>query len=334
MKNSVYDIVTEKLIERLEKGVIPWRKTWNASAAGMPSNLVSKKAYRGINSILLACEASPCPYYVSFNQCKELGGSVKKGASGKIVTFFKILKFNGGEGSTDEGGEVDAATGKRFPLLRYYRVFNALEDCEGLESRIPAAMLPGDFNPIANAEKLVTGYTGAPSLRHQGGVACYSPGADQVTMPAAGYFDDAAAYYATLFHELAHSTGHLSRLNRPDMGGSRFGSDPYAREELVAEMAASMLCGVAGIDAAPLLDNSAAYLGSWIGKLKGDSKLAVQAASAAQRAADWIQGQRGEVSDAEPVQAPEPKPARKPKPSPAPSPAPAPVAVQGELFAF
>jgi antirestriction protein ArdC len=120
--------------------------------------------------------------------------------------------------------------------------------------------------------------------------AYYSPAEDIVAMPNRERFENEAGYFATLFHELIHSTGHASRLNRATVTESAgFGSNPYCREELVAEMGAAFLCGQAGI-AESTLENSAAYVQNWLEQLQNDKKLIVQAAAQAQKAADFILG--------------------------------------------
>jgi antirestriction protein ArdC len=169
-------------------------------------------------------------------------------------------------------------------LLRYYTVFN-LEQCEGIESPEPVAAV----NPIEQCESILERMPNPPRIE-QDAQACYRPSIDTVGMPARAAFHSAEEYYSTLFHELTHSTGHPSRVGREGiMTHNPFGSDPYSKEELVAEMGAAMLCGVAGIESRTL-GNSAAYLQAWINKLKSDSRLIVSAASQAQKAADYILG--------------------------------------------
>jgi len=198
-----------------------------------------------------------------------------------MVVFWKELEVE-----EKETGET-----KRPPVIRYYRVFNA-DQCEGVappETPDSAAVPPLEFEPIAEAERIVAGY-GGPAIRHGGNVASYRPIVDVVDMPEAERFVSAEAYYATLFHEFGHSTGHSSRLDRGlDTAIAPFGSADYSREELVAEMASAFLCGHAGI-APATLENAAAYIDGWLNALRGDQKLVVQTAGKAQRAADLILG--------------------------------------------
>ena len=189
-------------------------------------------------------------------------------------------------------------TGKKnVPFLRYYSVFN-VSQCEG----IPADKIPGlngishEHCPILEAERIVANMPKRPEIRHGGGRACYSPAFDRVDMPKAESFRSGEDFYSVLFHELTHCTGHESRLNRKGVAGSdgewsAFGSTPYAREELVAEMGAAFLSGHAGI-VERTLNNSAAYVQSWLQRLKDDARLVVQAAAQAQKAADFILGKQ------------------------------------------
>jgi antirestriction protein ArdC len=170
---------------------------------------------------------------------------------------------------------------RTYLLLRYFRVFN-VEQCDRLElEAIPA------FEPDLDAEQVYAGYPEPPSLAHGAQGAWYMPGPDHVEMPAREAFESQRAYYTTLFHELTHSTGHRSRLNRAEVvERNGFGSEPYSREELVAEIGAGMLAAAVGIE--PDYQQSAAYITSWLAALKNDRKLVVSAAARAQRAADWI----------------------------------------------
>ena len=279
---NVYEIVTEQIIAKLEQGNVPWRKPWTTRE---PCNLVSQRPYRGINTFLLSASGFPSPFWLTYNHAAKLGGHVKKGEKGHIVVFWNI----GEEKLNPRTGKLS----KPF-LLRYYRVFN-LSQTEGIQAELGIT----DHAPvpdIAACESLVASMTNAPQIT-LGDKAAYSPSRDAVIMPAKTVFASSEGYYATLFHELTHSTGHASRLNREGITDTaHFGSDTYSREELIAEMGAAMLCGVTGI--APVtLENSAAYVRSWISVLKGDSKLVVTAASAAQKAADYIRGARAATAE-------------------------------------
>ena len=291
-QQAIYDMVTDRIIALLEQGVVPWRKTWaGGDAGGLPVNLVSRKPYRGVNVFLLACAAYGSPYWLTFNQAKARGGCVRKGEKGMPVIFWKWLE-----------GKEDPETGKkgRIPLLRYYTVFNA-EQCDGLKLPEPAEQ-PEErqHTPLEAAEAIMAGMPNAPEIRFGASQPAYSPLLDQILMPEASRFESGEEYYSTLFHEGVHATGHESRLGRfagrEALAG--YGSDPYAREELVAEMGAAYLCATAGISA-PVEENQAAYLQGWLKRLRGDSKLVVVSAAQAQKAADYILARPAEASQDE-----------------------------------
>jgi len=292
--NKVYDIVTDQIINLLEQGVVPWNKPWNtAGGESFHKNLVSKKPYRGINAFILNCSPYNSPFWVSFNQCKKMGGHVKKGEKSTIVVFWKMSQAK--RTVKDENGN-DTEKVEMMPILRYYRVFN-IEQIEGIdEKKIPAIddkVEEKEFTPIELCESIIENMPNRPPVFYRGVRACYYPGLDRVDMPERKRFESAEGFYNTFFHELAHSTKHESRLNRKDPTGQTrhyFGDPVYSREELVAEMTSTFLCGVTGI-APRTIENSAAYIKSWLRVLKSkdNKKMVVVAAAQAQKAADYIQ---------------------------------------------
>lgn len=278
---NVYEIITERVLTELESGVAPWRKPWRS--LGGPHNLKTGKAYRGINVFLLGWGDSP--WWLTFNQAKELGGSVKKGEKSSLCVFWQVQRYK------------DKVTGepKSAPILRYYRVFN-LSQCEdvripkGREAKLLADVSEDDSYEAA--EKIISGYGDAPEIRHGSDGAWYRPTVDRVDMPNRTGFTSLAGYYSTLFHELGHSTGHSSRLKRfgdADFVVHSFGSAEYGREELIAEMTAAFLCGEAGL-LPDTMAQSAAYIENWRRVIKDDPKAIVVAAGRAQKAADHILG--------------------------------------------
>ncbi len=278
MKNfDVYQMVTNRIIERLEAGVVPWQMPWKTSN-GMPRNLVSKHSYRGFNFWYLLSFGFERPYFLTWNQLKELGGSVKKGSKSFEVVFWKMLEFEQKDGETD-----------KVPMLRYYRVFH-IDDVEGIDpSKIPSGESHDhDFDPNAACEQLVEFWEDSPKIKLGCKKACYIPSLDRVELPSPRTFYKDEEYYSVLFHELLHATGHERRLNRHEkFPNFNFASKNYSQEEMIAEMGAAYLCGICGIENATI-DNSAAYIQSWLKKLKGDNKMIVMAASQAQRAVDYI----------------------------------------------
>lgn len=275
MKTSVYEMVTNRILEQLEKGVIPWRKTWRGSE---PRNFVTQKPYRGINTLLL-------PYggeYLTFLQAKEAGGSVKKGEKSSMIVFYKPLKIE--DKDTDEV--------KQIPFLRYSNVFH-ISQCEGVQTKMEPIALNSEIAPIQVAQDVINAYAARSGvlITHIEGSnrAYYSPSTDTITLPAIGQFESAEEYYSTAFHEAAHSTGHKSRLNRIT-DTAAFGSQTYSREELTAEIAACMVMNFAGVEIPETFENSAAYIKSWSRKLKEDVKAILAASSQAQKATDLILG--------------------------------------------
>jgi antirestriction protein ArdC len=182
---NVYEIVTERITAKLEQGVIPWRRPWH-SESGLPRNLVSGKEYRGVNVFLLGCQGYPSPYWLTFKQAHELGGSVKKGAEGTPIIFWRWL----------EAQDLDPERGlpgtRRVPLLRYFTTFN-VEQCEGVRHRRLLELVedaPKPFTPIARAEAIVEAYPSPPSISHGNAQAFYRPADDTVSMPSREAFVD------------------------------------------------------------------------------------------------------------------------------------------------
>ena len=281
-QEKIYKMVTDRIIEQLENGVIPWRQPWKETEG--PKNIVSKKAYRGMNYFLLAHMADE--WYLTFNQAKQLGGRIKKGASALPVIFWKMLQVEDAK-----SGEI-----KTVPFLRYYNVF-ALSDTEGIECPKKEDIGLREFSPIYEAQRIIGDMPNQPTIQHGGNRAVYRPSSDTVTLPVPESFSSAEEYYCTAFHELVHSTGHKSRLHRDELvTDARFGSHAYSKEELTAEMGAAFLSGHAGF-AHVTLDNSAAYIRGWLNRLRNDHKLLIQAAGKAQKAADYIIGEYQEEND-------------------------------------
>jgi antirestriction protein ArdC len=283
---SVYQIVTDKILEALEKGVIPWRRPWRGEQAA-PRSASTVRPYRGINAFLLALQADAAgyesPYWLTYKQAQALGANVRKGERSALVVFWKEWETE----DRETGEEI------KVPVLRYFNVFHASQ-CDGLGGKyteVPAAPVH-PFEPIELCQRVVAGYDNSPTIEHSGFKACYRGSVDKVYMPRPERFERPQEYYSTLFHELAHSTGHATRLARKGItDANSFGSDPYGREELVAEMSAAFLCGHCGIETATI-ENSSAYISSWLRTIRQDARLVVQSAAAAQKAADWILGRQ------------------------------------------
>ena len=278
---SVYQIVTEQIIKQLESGVAPWRKPWRTES---PCNLITGHEYRGINPFLLAPQGYGSRYWLTFNQAQKLGGHIHKGEHSSIVTFWKI---GDKQIVTDEDGNE---RNSRPFLLRFYRVFN-VEQTEGIADKLGLGNASPRIPSLDKCEAIVAEMPNRPTII-QDGRAWYRPSTDTVGIPARTAFNSAEEYYSTLFHELVHSTGNRSRVGREEIQNlNEFGSELYSKEELVAELGAAMLCGITAITP-KTIENSAAYLKSWIDVLKSDSRMVVFAASQAQKAADYIQGVR------------------------------------------
>jgi antirestriction protein ArdC len=284
--DSIYQAITDRIIKKIEAGTIPWQKPWTA-AAGVPRNIVSKKPYQGVNVLILSTTEFSSPWWITFKQAKELGGNISKGSKSEIIVFFKRYEKTDGNGEFvyDENGRQRIGF-----VLRYSRVFN-LEQTEGIKSpqgdlpSLEATINDGDTGAIAKAKAIVESARLCP-ITNGGSLPFYNPSRDRIVMPPIRAFKSLAAYYHTLFHEMTHATAHPSRLDRK----SDNRGESYAAEELVAEIGASFLSNTAGILSEIEFENSAAYLAGWLKALKDDRKLIVHAASAAQKAADFILG--------------------------------------------
>lgn len=278
--SNVYESITERIVSALESGVIPWKKEWRTSgkSAGLPYNLVSGSPYRGINVFSLFCSGYSSNGWCTYKQAQSLGYQVRKGEKASPVVFWKFPD------KTTKLAKPDAA-----PFARFYSVFN-IEQLDGVPVELPFDVTP--FDPIEECEGVVSRFMASashPTLSHGGEKAFFSPGRDHVQMPHRETFNSAGGYYATLFHEFAHSTGIESRCNRAELqaiGG--FGDEEYSKEELTAEFAASFLCAETGCSNEERLTNSVAYIQGWLRKLRNDKTLAMQAAQRAQKAADFI----------------------------------------------
>jgi antirestriction protein ArdC len=286
MSDKVYEIITNQILEKLESGVAPWQRPWKGSI--FPANAVSKKNYRGINVFLLFFSGYDSQYWLTFNQCKKLGGTVKKGEGATPIVFWKFIEVD----------DEEAPSGKKkVPLLRYYNVFN-IEQCELPEKVLAKLNGNNDNNPIEAAEAICEGYD--IQVDHGGARAYYHKTEDRIKLPEMTSFDSSEDYYFVKFHEMGHSTGHKDRLDRNTLvDATYFDDENYSKEELVAEMTACFLAVEAGLDLedSKQINNSAAYIKHWMEKISKDPKLVVSAAGQAQKAVDLILGKSYEVKN-------------------------------------
>jgi len=281
---TVYDVITQRIMTLMQQGVVPWRKPWSGDAMS-PRNMISKRQYRGVNVFLLAAMSYRSPYWLTYKQARQLGGFVRKGEKSCPVVFWKWIERK--DKKTDQVIE-------EFPVLRYYSVFN-LEQCELPGDAVP---LPPDldekpFQPIDRCEQVVRHMPQPPAIEHDGGDwAYYHSINDTIHLPKPEQFDKHQEYYATLFHELTHATGHVKRLARKGvMDRNHPGLEEHSKEELIAEMGAAFLCGHCAIEAATI-ENSASYIAGWLSALANDHRLVIHAATNAQKAADSILGRQ------------------------------------------
>ena len=279
-KANVYEMVTDRIIAELEKGNIPWKRPWTGVRSGA-YNRITKKPYSIINQILLKHSGS----YATFKQWSDLGGHIKKGEKSEIVVFWKILEQ---VETNEETGEKEI---KKIPLLRYYNVFH-ISQVEGVE---PLEVPFKEVEPIEEADKIITMYVNREHIDFEelpSNEAFYSPSNDRVVVPMKEQYENINEYYSTTFHELTHSTGHKSRLDRLESGAiASFGSETYSKEELVAEIGSASIMNMLGIETPQTFKNSTAYIQSWLKVLKSDNKFIVSASSRAEKAVNYILGE-------------------------------------------
>lgn len=283
---NIYDTITNQIIEALEHGTEKFSLPWHRSTSPLsrPVNAVSKNAYRGVNVLALWASAEAQDFghglWATYRQWQSLGAQVRKGEKASPVVFYKVLGKR-----EDEKTEEDESPGRIF--ARGSHVFN-VSQVEGYD--IPDAPQGEEFDPIPQAQAFVE-RTGA-NVRIQGESAHYTPSTDTITMPDRERFFTTASgsasdnWYATLLHELVHWSGADHRLARKF--GKRFGDEAYAMEELVAELGSAFLCGDLGLSTSPRPDH-ASYLASWLKVLKANKRAICTAASAAAKAADYLQ---------------------------------------------
>ncbi len=290
-RRDVYQYVTDRVLDRLEAGEIPWVNTRSKPLLAARSYTTGNR-YRGVNAFLLSIQNGASPFWLTFRTTKEAGGNVRKGAKSRIAVFWKTY-------SPKEELSKPEDERKSYPVLRYYNVFS-LDDCEGISC--PLADAVDNPDPVERAEGLIAGYIdqtdNGPAVEHgSSGRAFYRVEEDRCVIPQRSHFTSTAAYYRTFFHELVHSTGSKARLDRFEtaIATHEFGHNDYSLEELVAELGAAMLLAHCGLFE-EMADKSASYLFHWKRALQADSKLIVKAAGRAQRAVDHILGVKPESS--------------------------------------
>lgn len=275
---DVYGMVTQRIINELEKGYIPWRKPWAACTEGA-YNRITKRPYSLLNQLLLGRPGE----YASFAQWRKAGGSVRKGEKSSIVVFWKLQDYK----EKDENGEESI---KRVPLLRYYNVFH-IDQVEGVD---PLEQ-PENFyetEPIERAEEALKDYLSREQItlhRGRSNRAFYRPSDDSITLPDLDQFEKAEEFYSTAFHECGHSTLKASRCDREAENRNAYsGSSEYSKEELIAEICSAAVLHELGIETPDTFINSAAYIQNWISVLKNDKRFIVSASGKAEKAARYI----------------------------------------------
>lgn len=286
MNTKVQDQLTAAVIDMLNNGIAPWRKPWVGT--GKPTNLTSKRSYHGINTWTLNATALmhgyDTNYWMTYKQAAAAGAQVRKGEKGTQVVYFSFF---------EKPDAKDPNTTKRIPLLRFSYAFNVAQ-IDG-ELKLPTITKPAGANPDAMAQAIIDNMPSRPGLQdHDLDRAFYAPLLDYVNVPPMDRFVGTPEYYSTMFHELGHSTGHPSRLHRFETDSTDTKTE-YSKEELVAEMTASMLLSECNLWTDDMMKNSASYLANWTQALASDASMLIKAGSAAQKAFDFITNAKPET---------------------------------------
>lgn len=277
---DIYSAVTARIIAALEQGVIPWHKPWTGGNTGCIS-YATGKPYSLLNHILLGGVSGE---YATYKQIQQQGGHVRRGEKAHMVVFWKFLRV------VDEETQEE----KEVPYLKYISVFH-LSQCEGVSPRWAVSVAPvSTLQPDAAADAIVQDYINRSGVRltvTESDRAFYRPSTDEVVVPQLSQYQNVAEYYSTVFHELTHSTGHHSRLNRiADIAA--FGSHEYSKEELCAELGAAFLNNHCGLETDASFRNSTGYIQGWLKALKDDKRLIITAAGAAEKAVNLVLNRR------------------------------------------
>ena len=281
---DLYAEITDRMMDELNAGRIPWQKPWHAENALAISHTTGKP-YSFLNQMLLNFRPGE---YVTFKQCTEEGGRIMKGEHGKHIVFWKwVDKKNGELILMPDGREVP----EQVPILKCYTVFH-IDQTDCIKPRWEQPVVD-PASPDEKAERIIRDYvarSGVKFISKHSSHAFYRPSDDTVVVPEISQYDKTPEYYSTAYHELTHSTGHPGRLNRiADIAA--FGSEEYSKEELIAEMGAAFLVSIAGLESRESFRNSAAYIQGWLKALSDDKRLVVAAAGAAEKAVKYILGE-------------------------------------------
>jgi antirestriction protein ArdC len=277
-KRDHYQEVTDQIVAALEQGIIPWRRTWDQGACGMPMNCATGRFYRGINRLVLglaqAISYGDDPRWCSYRQAQARGWQVREGERGRAIVFYKPIA---------KGEEREHGTVRYFPLMRFSTVFHASQmdgvpQLKAPELGTVAWQTPESIDTIIQKSGI--------DLRYGGGQAMYVPLTDHVQMPPRESFESPEAFAQTAIHEAGHWAANVRRLGISEEG--RFGSKEYAAEELRVEIASAFVCSTLGLD--PDISNTAAYLSNWLERLRNDNREIFRAAADAQKIADYLLG--------------------------------------------
>lgn len=292
MSNAeTYERVTATLLSLIDgDDLLPWQKPWKGGQQWARS-MSTKREYNGVNRWVLTITAQAngwSPWFGTYKQIAALGGQVKKGEKSTLAIYWSIKE------------KIDKDTGvkSKFAMLRTFNLFSASQ-AEGLPEKFYAKPEPTGTVSDDEAQTVFDTYVttqGIPVV-YGGSRASYSPKADRINLPEIGTFRSTEEFYGTAFHEATHSTGHESRLDRPDIQNfHHFGDEMYSREELVAELGAALILGTLGMDKPNVVANQAAYLKSWKSALASDPQALVWAAGRAEKAANLVLGVTPEPS--------------------------------------
>lgn len=280
MTSDVYSLVNDRILDALERGIIPWKRPWTGR---LPTNYDSGKEYRGINILTLGIaemvRGYSSPFWLTFLQANKYGGHIRRGEHATHIVFSdKKVKEVEKEDGTKEL--------KTWHVVRSYPVFNFAQT-EGVPEKETGPALDPDRDLMKVCNVVLDRMPNPPNYRESGSRAYYMPKQDLVNLPPIETFKTTEGYVATKWHEYGHATGHEARLNRPGiMGVAAFGGEDYSFEELVAELTSAYLCAKNGID--NTLENSTAYIQSWLRALKDDRSMILKASGKATAAVGYI----------------------------------------------